>query len=358
VPRIRQARGPGRVNLIGDHTDYNLGVALPMAIGLGADISYAPDERPVIVVESSAFDQTVELSLDLPGPGADLGDELAGPKPAWTGLVAAMISLCRPPSGGRLRIDSTVPVGSGLSSSAAVTVALAEVLSPGGSAIEVARLCQRAEHLVGVPVGLMDPLVCAGGQAGHAMLIDFDSLAVTTQVAIPAAMEIIVVDSGQPRTLADSGYATRVTECRSASRIVGPLGLASADDLSSVRDPLLRRRARHVISECRRTREFADALASGRGADAGALMVESHRSLADDFEVSTEVIDGLIEILLRRPGVLGARLTGAGFGGSVVVLARPGALGPSDLPGRAWRVEAADGTVAARREGSHPERPS
>jgi galactokinase len=229
-----------------------------------------------------------------------------------------------------------------------VAVALAEVLTSRREAVEVARLCQEAEHLAGVPVGIMDPLICAGGREGHALLIDFSTLA-TQEVALPSELEVIVVDSGQPRTLGASGYATRVAECRSAARVIGPLGLASEESLSSLVDPLLRKRARHVITESRRTQECAVALGEGRVVEAGALMVESHLSLAHDFEVSTDRLDGLVEALVGRPGVLGARMTGAGFGGAVVALTRPGALDLSTIPEAAWRVEAVDGTVAVRR---------
>jgi galactokinase len=350
VSKVRRARGPGRVNLIGDHTDYNLGLALPMAIGLFAEVSFAASDSPSMVVTSTAFDQPIELAVDPTrrGSGTARGDTISKLQPAWGRLIAAMIALCRPRSGGTLRIDSTVPVGSGLSSSAAVAVALAELFATPGPAVEVARLCQEAEHLAGVPVGIMDPLVCAGGRTGHALLVDFDTLA-TQDVALPLDVEVLVIDSGQPRTLGASGYATRVAECVAASRVIGPLGLASGQSLSSLTDPRLKRRARHVVTECLRTRECAVALDEGRVVEAGALMTESHRSLARDFEVSTPALDDLVEDLLSRPGVLGARMTGAGFGGAVVALARPGALDPSAIPLRAWLVEAVDGTVAARR---------
>jgi galactokinase len=193
----------------------------------------------------------------------------------------------------------------------------------------------------------MDPLVCAGGRQGHALLIDFATLA-TRQVPMPAETEVVVVDSGHRRALRDSGYATRVAECEAAAAVIGPLGLAGAADLTALRDPLLRRRARHVITECERVRRCAAAFAAGDLGQAGALMTESHRSLADDFDVSTPEVDALVAHLESLGGVFGARMTGAGFGGCVVALGRPGAVDLGRLPGRGWRVEATDGTVAAR----------
>ena len=342
MSQLRRATGPGRVNLIGDHTDYNQGLALPMAIGLGVDVEYAPAEERRIVVTSTAFGDE-EFPIDLV-PDADSVPLL---EPPWIRLIGAMIGLARPDRGGRVRIGATLPIGAGLSSSAALCVALAEVFGVTGSPVDVARLCREAEHRSGVPVGLMDPLVCAGGRQGHALLIDFATLA-TRQVPMPAETEVVVVDSGHRRALRDSGYATRVAECEAAAAVIGPLGLAGAADLTALRDPLLRRRARHVITECERVRRCAAAFAAGDLGQAGALMTESHRSLADDFDVSTPEVDALVAHLESLGGVFGDRMTGAGFGGCVVALGRPGAVDLGRLPGRGWRVEATDGTVAAR----------
>jgi galactokinase len=344
LPDARRAVGPGRVNLIGDHTDYNRGLALPMAIAQGVTVSFRPSDRLTLAVTSSAFPADAEITVALdPGPDG----VAASLEPAWARLVAAMATLVRPATGGTLSIESDLPVGAGLSSSAALSVALAEVFGMTGDPVAVARLCQQAEHLIGVPVGLMDPLVCAGGRAGHAMLIDFDTLD-TQPVRIPDDAEIVVVDSGQRRTLAASAYAARVAECEAAALLVGPLGQAGPDDLSELRDPVLHRRARHVVSECARVRDTASALAHDDLVGAGTLLSESHRSLADDFAVSTRQLDELVVALRSRPGVLGARMTGAGFGGCVVALARPGSFDPDAWPTPAWRVQASDGTVSAR----------
>ncbi len=349
MPEVRRAVGPGRVNLIGDHTDYNRGLALPMAIGLGVTVTYTPKDEPTLLATSSAFGGRAIIP-----PGADP----ALVEPAWARLVAAVAAVAavgQRGTGGTLRIESTLPVGSGLSSSAALGVALASVFGvdgPPGTApdtapeIRLARLCQEAEHRIGVPVGLMDPLVCAGGRAGHAMLIDFDT-ETSRHIPLPGEAEFVVVDSGQRRTLSTSAYADRVAECRAGADLIGPLGRCGLDDLASLHDPVVHRRARHVVTECARVRDTASALAAHDLVGAGALLTASHRSLADDFAVSTPAVDALVAQLGSRPGVFGARMTGAGFGGCVVALTRPGAVDTDAWPTPAWRVQASDGTLAA-----------
>ncbi len=337
--------GPGRVNLIGDHTDYNQGLALPMAIGLGVTVEVAPSGDDLVTVTSDAY----------PGQRAVLPlvpdtDTLTEVEPAWARLVAALVALVRPSAGVIVHVTSTLPRGSGLSSSAALSVALADAFGVEGDARVVAGLCREAEHRIGVPVGLMDPLVCAGGRSGHALRIDFATGA-TRDVALPAEAAFVVVDSGLRRDLRSSAYATRVAECEAAAAVIGPLGLAAPVDVAGLRDPVLRRRARHVVSECARVDLFADALEAGDLAAAGVHMDASHRSLSEDFDVSTPALDQLVASLRDRPGVHGARITGAGFGGCVVALGEPGALDPDTLDRPAWRVEAVDGTVTARERG-------
>jgi galactokinase len=334
--------GAGRVNLIGDHTDYNHGLALPMAIGLGVSVTFAPTADDGFEITSDAYPgdrASVPLDID--------ANAVASWEPAWARLAAAMVSLARPAFGGRVHITSTLPRGSGLSSSAALAVALADAFGVVSDALIIARLCRAAEHQVGVPVGLMDPLVCAGGISGHALLIDFASLD-TRHVPVPPGAEFTVVDSGQRRDLRTSAFGTRVAECETATALIGPLGLATEADAVGLRDSLLRRRARHVISECSRVQAFASALSEGDLVGAGLLMDESHRSLAAEFEATTPELDALVVDLRSRPGVLGVRMTGAGFGGCVVVLGEPEALDPLALGAEAWRVEPCDGTLAQR----------
>lgn len=337
-----RSHGPARVNLIGDHTDYNGGLALPMAIDLGITADWLPTGAGSIAVVSDAYPgERVDIPL-LPDPS-----EVAAIEPGWARLAASMVAVARPESGGHLTLTSTVPRGSGLSSSAALCVVLADVLGVRGDARMIAGLCREAEHRIGVPVGLMDPLVCAGGRAGHALRIDFTNGS-TRDVAVPASADIVVVDSGQRRDLRTSGYAERVAECEAAAAVVGPLGLIGVDDLTGLRDPLLRRRARHVLTECARVDRCASALEAGDLVTAGSAMDESHLSLAEDFEVSTPQLDRLVRSLRARDGVVGCRMTGAGFGGCVVALCEPGALDPDALGHPAWRVRAVDGTVSAR----------
>jgi galactokinase len=294
-------------------------------------------------VTSTAFEGTIELPVDL----ASDADTIGALQPAWARLIGAMLALARPDSGGTLTLDSNLPLGAGLSSSAALCVALAEVFGVSGGPADIARLCQTAEHRTGVPVGAMDPLVCAGGRRGHALLIDFADLS-TRLVPVPDHADLAVVDSGLTRTLDASAYGARVAECEAAAAVIGPLGQAELTDLTALRDPLLRRRARHVISEDQRVRDCARALAAGDLAASGAMMNQSHHSLAHDFEVSTPALDQLADHLRSMPGVFGARLTGAGFGGCVVALSRPGAIDLGALPTRSWRVKPSDGTVASR----------
>lgn len=339
----QRATGPGRVNLIGDHTDYNQGLALPIAIDLGTTVEFTPTGSSLLTIFSTLYTQPVCLPIDLPSDPEVVG----ALQPPWARLIGGVIAAVRPPRGGLMRIETTLPVGSGLSSSAALVGALSSVFGANGSPEAVARLCQQAENLAGIPVGIMDPLACIAARAGHASLIDFSDLSVD-YVAIPPEAEMVVVDSGRRRTLAATGYARRVAECEAAARFIGPLGLAGPSDVVRLRDPLLQRRARHVVSECRRVHHVAEALKSGHLWAAGAYMTESHRSLSDDFDVSTHELDTLVDHLKSIEGVYGARMTGAGFGGVVVALSRARAIDIDALATPAWRVTAVDGTAQVR----------
>jgi galactokinase len=274
----------------------------------------------VVALRSEQEPLDVEVPIDVTDPGAVV--------PPWGRYVAGVVAEAKPPVGFSGRVSSTVPVGSGLSSSAALEVAVALALGVEGSPVAVAALCQRAEQRAsGVPCGIMDQLASVAGVEGAALLIDCHSLAIEP-VALPPVTEaeVVVVHSGVTRELAGSAYAERARQCANAERIVGPLRLARVEDVERINHPVVRARARHVVSENERVRQFAAALATGDLEGAGRLMLASHASLRDDFDVSTPELDALVARLVALPGVFGARLTGAGFGGCVVALARPGAV--------------------------------
>jgi galactokinase len=340
----RAARAPGRVTLIGDHTDYNQGLSLPMAIDLATEATFAPKTGSFLVgVTSDQFPEPWEIAL---------GSTASSPPQA--ALTAALLSYAHPASGGALTVTSTLPVGAGLSSSAAFSVALLLALGrdkdggEGTDTLALAKLCQGAEEAAGSHVGLLDPLVILGAEAGQALSIDFATLA-TRQVSLPEGAAFIVVHCGIGRELARSGYADRRAECeRAANQIGRPLGLCALGDLSALSESVLRRRARHVITECARVREVERLLARNNLIGVGAVMTDGHRSLADDFRVSIPALDELVDHLVGLPGVYGARMTGGGFGGCVVALCAPDspALDVEQYaPRRAWRVIASAGAA-------------
>jgi galactokinase len=325
------ARAPGRVTLIGDHTDYNQGLSLPMAIDLATEASFTPKLGSFLMgVASDQFPEPWEIAL---------GN--TAPSPPQAVLAAALIALAQPTSGGTIKVTSTVPVGAGLSSSAAFSVAVLLALGHEADALTLARACQSAEEVAGSRVGLLDPLAIVGAQQGHALSIDFATLE-SHQVAIPEAAAFVVVHSGGSREIGTSLYADRRAECERAANHIGQsLGLAKLGDLSALPGSVLRRRARHVITECARVREVERLLARSNLSGVGAIMTEGHRSLADDFRVSTPALDALVDRLVGTPGVYGARMSGGGFGGCAIALCEPDSPAldlESHAPGRAWRI--------------------
>jgi galactokinase len=336
--RAVRAYAPGRVNLIGDHTDYSGGLVLPMAIDLGTTVVFVPG-GPRIELTSSEEPDPAVVVLDGRVPPSAF-------RPEWARYVAAVAAVVGPVEGGTGRITSDLPVGAGLSSSAALEVSVALALGFSGPPLELAQACQRAEQLAsGVPCGIMDQLASVAGVEGHALLIDCASLTVTP-TRLPGGLEVVVVHSGERRALAASAYATRRAEVEAAAAALGrPLRAATLTDTSALADPVLRRRARHVVSENTRVTTFADALRAGDALGAGELMAESHASLRGDFDVSTPGLDALVEWLNASPGVLGARLTGGGFGGCAVALTEEGA---GARLGRGWVVHAANGAYVGR----------
>ncbi len=325
-----RAFAPGRVNLIGDHTDYTGGYVLPMAVHLGTTVEAESAGRDVRLVSADEPEPAV-VPLDIAEP--------ATVQPHWARYVAGVVAELRPAIGIRGRVRTTLPVGAGLSSSAALEVAVACALGFSGSPLDLALACQRAEQRAsGVPCGIMDQLASTSGVAGHALLIDCTTNDIQP-VPIPDGLAVVAVHSGQARRLSGSAYADRREDCEKAAAIVGPLRRATVADLAGIADRQVRRRARHVITENERVLAFADALQRGDVDGAGQLMSESHASLRDDFGVSSTALDALVERLQCTPGVFGARLTGAGFGGCAVALVEAGALHEG------WRLEAVDGAA-------------
>jgi galactokinase len=327
-----RAFAPGRVNLIGDHTDYTGGFALPMAVEWGTTVEVERGGARVVLA-SSEEPEPATVGLDVDDPRVVT--------PAWARYVAGVVAVVRPGQGAAGTVRTTLPVGAGLSSSAALELSVALALGFEGARLALALACQRAEHLAsGVPSGVMDQLASAAGVAGHALLIDCTSLEVVP-VPLPAGVDVVVVHSGQTRALAGSAYAERRAECEAAAAVIGPLREATEADVARLGDDLLRRRARHVVTENRRVLAFAECLRSGDLVEAGRLMAASHASLATDFDVSTAALDALVAELSGVAGVYGARLTGAGFGGCVVALADPSS------PVRGWRLHPSPGATVA-----------
>jgi len=325
----RVVRSPGRVNLIGEHTDYHDGFVLPAAIDLGTDVAVRRRDDGRLRVVAARLEAVDEVALH---------DLRFDDGPEWTqyvrGCAALLLSAGHDLSGADLLIDGDLPIGGGLSSSASlevgVTLALTTLSERSLDRVALAELCRRVENeIVGVRSGVMDQLAVACGVAGHAILIDCRT-ASTTAVPFPASTRVLILDSAVPRTLAGSAYNRRRDESAAALhaiqqvapnvatlRDVTPQLLSAVDERL---DDVQRRRARHVVTENERVLECAAALRRVDVETVGRLMTQSHASLRDDYEVSGPELDALVASALDTPGVFGARLTGAGFGGCVVAL--------------------------------------
>jgi galactokinase len=346
-------RAPGRVNLIGEHTDYNDGFVMPLAIDRAAWIAARPRADRQVVLCSENFHRLCEFSLDRV--------ERESGEDAWTNYTRGVASILEKDGYHIQGMDAVVwgdvPIGSGLSSSAALEVASALALlkatedrgpktevdgfnasfrpnSSGTSSVprlpspvQVARLTQRAEiEFVGVNCGIMDQMISVLGQAGHALLIDCRSLAYEA-VPIPSDCAIVIADSMKRRGLVDSKYNERRAECEEGARLLRipslrDVSLTEFEQRQQVLPGLIARRCRHVVAEDERVIACATALRAGQLERVGQLLVQSHQSLRDDYEVSCPELDTMVELALRIPGIYGARMTGAGFGGCTVNLVK------------------------------------
>ena len=313
---------PGRVNLIGDHTDYTGGLVFPMAIDRYTTIEY---EHTGNTVSLDSADMPGHVSFGVNDPFD------AAMEPAWGRYVSAVASLMDSPVGISGHVSTTIPVGAGLSSSAALELAAALAMGSNLPATDLALLTQHAEQLAtSVPTGIMDQLCIASARSGHGTLIDCHTLEIT-HVPIPSDVKIVVRFIAH-RTLVGSEYSDRVAQCAAAEAIIGPLRLATMGMLDRIDDVTIRNRAQHVISENQRVLDFVVALSGGDYARAGALMTEGHRSLSSHFGSSTSQMDEMVDQMNTVPGVYGARMTGGGFGGCIVALCTP----TSELDG--WHV--------------------
>jgi len=337
-PETVAAFAPGRVNIIGDHTDTTGGWCLPIAIERGVRVTGQRDPAS----------RCVHLTSDRETDAADVALDVSDPArvdPTWARYVAGVVSVTRPGSGFRGTVSTTLPVGVGLSSSAALEVAVALAIGATlDDPVALARLCQAAEHAArGVPTGILDQISSICGRSGHALLLDCHQVSVSP-VPLPPADEIewVVVVPSANRDLGQSAYAARVAELGRAEDTIGPLRLATMSDVDQITDPDVRARARHVVSENGRVHQFVDAVTAGDVREAGRLMNASHASLSRDFESSLPSIDAACRDLVELDGVLGARITGGGWGGALIALTRPGVL--AEQPGT-WVVTPSNGAT-------------
>ncbi|GAB3240107.1 galactokinase [Pseudaeromonas pectinilytica] len=320
-------QAPGRVNLIGEHTDYNDGFVLPCAIDYQTVISASPRQGSMVRVVAADY-QNQQDEFDLSGPIEP------HPEYLWANYVRGVVKYLQERGfslgGADLVITGNVPQGAGLSSSASLEVAVGQAFKALNhleiSQADIALNGQQAENqFVGCNCGIMDQFISALGQAGHALLIDCRSLE-TRAVAMPAGVDVVIVNSNVRRGLVDSEYNTRRQQCEAAAAHFGvkalrDLTLAQFEERAHELDPVVAQRARHVITENARTLEAADVLARGDLTRMAVLMAESHASMRDDFAITVPPIDTLVNLIKEQLGTQGGvRMTGGGFGGCIVAL--------------------------------------
>lgn len=346
-PKIA-VRAPGRVNLIGDHTDYHDGFVLPMAINQELTLAMSLLDQPTVQLTSEQFGEAAfRIDQDTKTPG-------------WAAYVQGVMRELDFSSGARIAVSSSIPAGAGLSSSAAIEMATAIAISaltdrdwdPAAAALAG----QHAENeWVGMQCGIMDQLASAAGRAGHALLIDCGTLAIEP-IPIPDTVQVVVLDTRSARTLVGSEYNDRRQESAAAAAALGldTLRDASENDLDTLSGVTLAR-ARHVVSENRRVLGAARALRAGDVDALGHLMTDSHASLRDDYEVSSPALDAMVTAASQAPGLIGVRMTGGGFGGCCVALVQQGQADQladvtlsryrelTGTVGRAYVTRAADG---------------
>ena len=323
------AFAPGRVNLIGEHTDYNEGLALPFAVAEGVTVQATPLDGDSIEAVAADLGERDSFAIDCP-------ERVDGWRAYVRGAVAELAAAGVQVKPARLRIEGTIPRGSGLSSSAALEVALTLALvafsaAPAIDKTELAKLCSRIENdWVGAQTGLLDQLASLYGEADHALRIDFRSLEVRPVALELERHKLVTLDSGEQHANAASGYNERRAECARACELLGLSSLREATlaQAAQLPDPL-DRRARHVVTANRRVEEAIEALGEHDLERLGRLLDASHASLRDDYEVSTPRVEAAVS-RLKQAGALGARIMGGGFGGHVLGLLPPGAHPPED----------------------------
>jgi len=367
---VALARAPGRVNLIGEHTDYNEGFVLPFAIDRAVHVAAGTGAKAQLRVSSAALGETVTFPLEVCGPAAE---------PSFAnyirGVAYGLRRLGIPLEGANLWVGGDLPSGCGLSSSAALSVACATALAGLSNTelnpIDLVMVAQQAERdFAGTPCGIMDPYVSVFGRAGNLLLLDCRAVAHRfVQLRLPGH-SLVVIHSGVRRELAGAAYGCRVEECESAvaklaaeDPSIHALRDVSLDTLNRAAtrlSPVQLRRARHVVTENNRVQAAVEALDQADSDELGRLLFDSHDSLRDDYEVSCGAIEELMNIVRSSNGVLGARMIGGGFGGCILVLARSGAVDPMlgkvhreydprhESPSRAFVVQPSDGARCLR----------